>query len=166
MAEGQPPAGDKLGILEGRLGNPSLEDRVTGMLEGLGDRGHRRRRQPGHRLRPDQGPGRDRGHPDREPGRDRDLRAPAARPRTGALTAIKNAGIAPGNIIVVGFDASQDEVAAIVAGDQDASVAQFPAKMGELGIETAYKAAKGETVEANVDTGTAMVTKDNAADFK
>ena len=47
-----------------------------------------------------------------------------------------------------------------------ASVAQFPAKMGSLGIETAYKAAKGETVEANVDTGTEMVTKENAAQFK
>ena len=61
------PAGAKLGVLKGRLGNPSLEDRVTGMLDSLGDRGHRRRRQPGYRLRPDQGPGRDHGHADREP---------------------------------------------------------------------------------------------------
>jgi len=28
------------------------------------------------------------------------------------------------------------------------------------------KAAKGESVEANVDTGTEMVAKDNAAQFK
>lgn len=38
--------------------------------------------------------------------------------------------------------------------------------MGELGIETVWKAVSGETVEANVDTGTAIVTKDNVADFK
>lgn len=87
-------------------------------------------------------------------------------PATGALQAIKNAGIAPGKIIVVGFDASADEVKAILAGEQAASVAQFPAKMGSLGIETAVKAAKGETVEKNVDTGTKMVTKANADKFK
>ena len=68
--------------------------------------------------------------------------------------------------MVVGFDASPDEIAAIIAGDEAGSVAQFPAKMGSLGIETAYKAATGKTVEANVDTGTEMVTKDNAAQFK
>ena len=67
---------------------------------------------------------------------------------------------------MVGFDASPDEVAAIEAGTEDASVAQFPAKMGELGVDTVYKAVIGETVEANVDTGTAIVTKDNVADFK
>ncbi len=87
-------------------------------------------------------------------------------PIIGALESISNAGRTPESIIVVGFDASPDEVAAIVAGTQDASVAQFPAKMGELGIETAYKAVIGEAVEANVDTGTAIVTKENAADFQ
>jgi simple sugar transport system substrate-binding protein len=38
--------------------------------------------------------------------------------------------------------------------------------MGELGVDTVYKAVLGEAVEANVDTGTAVVTKDNVADFK
>ena len=86
-------------------------------------------------------------------------------PIIGALEAIKAAGKKPGDIVVVGFDASPDEVAAIKAGDQSASVAQFPAKMGSLGIETAVDAARGQTVQANVDTGTEMVTKDNAANF-
>jgi simple sugar transport system substrate-binding protein len=66
----------------------------------------------------------------------------------------------------VGFDASPDEIAAIEAGTEDATVAQFPAKMGELGIETVVKAVRGEAIEPNVDTGTAIVTKDNIADFK
>jgi simple sugar transport system substrate-binding protein len=57
-------------------------------------------------------------------------------------------------------------VAAIEAGTEDASVAQFPAKMGELGVDTVYKAVIGESVEANVDTGTAIVSADNVADFK
>ena len=86
-------------------------------------------------------------------------------PIIGALQAIKAAGKKPGAILVVGFDAAPDELAAIKAGDEAGSVAQFPAKMGSLGIDTAVKAAKGETVPANVDTGTEMVTKDNVAQF-
>ena len=35
-----------------------------------------------------------------------------------------------------------------------------------LGLETAWKAATGQTVEKSVDNGTEMVTKDNAAKFQ
>jgi hypothetical protein len=38
--------------------------------------------------------------------------------------------------------------------------------MGSLGLETAWKAATGQPIEKNVDTGTEMVTKDNAAKFQ
>ena len=38
--------------------------------------------------------------------------------------------------------------------------------MGSLGIETAVAAARGETVDPVVDTGTDMVTKENVADFQ
>jgi ribose transport system substrate-binding protein len=159
------PAGAKLAVLKGRLGNPSLEDRVTGMLDTLGDAATIVGGSPATDC--DQTKGLDAAadlltaNPDLTA-----IYAACGPPATGALTAIKNAGIAPGKITVVGFDASGDEVKAIIAGEQAASVAQFPAKMGSLGIETAYKAAKGESVPANVDTGTEMVTKDNAASFQ
>ena len=68
-------------------------------------------------------------------------------------------------IRLVGFDAGPDEVKSIVAGTELASVAQFPAKMGSMGAQAALDAISGKTVEANIDTGTEMVTKDNAADF-
>ena len=45
-------------------------------------------------------------------------------------------------------------------------MAQFPGKMGSLGIQTLLDAVNGKTVSPNVDTGTEMVTKDNAASFK
>jgi ABC-type sugar transport system substrate-binding protein len=85
-------------------------------------------------------------------------------PITGALQAVKSAG-KQGKLVIVGFDASPDEVTAIKAGDESASVAQFPAKMGSLGAQTALDAAQGKSVQANVDTGTEMVTKDNASQF-
>ena len=67
---------------------------------------------------------------------------------------------------MVGFDACCGELEAIKAGVEDATVAQFPAKMGELGIETVLKAIKGEKVEANVDTGAGLVTAANVKDFE
>ncbi len=159
------PAGSKLAVLKGRLGNPSLEDRVTGMLDTLGDAATVVGGSPATDC--DQTKGLDAAtdiltaNPDLTA-----IYSACGPPALGALTAVKNAGIAAGKIVVVGFDASGGEVDAIIAGEEAGSVAQFPAKMGSLGIETAYKAAKGESVEANVDTGTEMVTKDNAAQFK
>jgi simple sugar transport system substrate-binding protein len=159
------PAGAKLAVLKGRLGAPSLEDRVTGMLDTLGSGATIVGGSPATDC--DQTKGLDAAtdlltaNPDLTA-----IYAACGPPATGALKAISNAGIAPGKIIVVGFDASGDEIKAILAGEQAGSVAQFPAKMGSLGIETAYKAARGETVEKNVDTGTEMVTKANAAKFQ
>lgn len=158
-------AGDTLGVLAGVAGVPALDDRVSGMIEGLG----------GLDINVvatlptdcDQVKGTDAAetiltaNPDVTA-----IYAACGPPITGALESIQNAGRAPDSIVVVGFDASPDEVAAIEAGTQDATVAQFPAKMGELGIETAYKAVTGAAFEAFVDTGTAIVTKDNVADFK
>ena len=86
-------------------------------------------------------------------------------PILGAIQSIKNAGIKPGEIIVVGFDALPDEVAQIKAGNETGSVAQFPSKIGSLGIATLYKAVLGKKVPKKVDTGTAFVTKANAGKF-
>jgi ABC-type sugar transport system substrate-binding protein len=84
-------------------------------------------------------------------------------PITGAVQALKAKGLK--NVVVVGFDADAPQIADILAGNELASVIQFPAKMGSIGIDTAVKAAEGQTVAANVDTGTGLVTKANATTF-
>lgn len=78
-------------------------------------------------------------------------------PIIGAVQALKNAGKKPGDVILVGFDALPDELTQIKAGWETASVAQFPAKIGQLGVDTLYQAVKGKKVPKNVDTGTALV---------
>jgi ABC-type sugar transport system substrate-binding protein len=78
----------------------------------------------------------------------------------GAMEAIKSAG--KKGIIVVGFDANPDAVASIKAGEMSASVAQSPYNMGALGVENALKAVRGEKIEPVIDTGTELITKDNA----
>ncbi|MEU7873409.1 sugar ABC transporter substrate-binding protein [Dactylosporangium sp. NPDC049140] len=155
------PPGATIAILQGRLGNPSLDDRVKGLKDGLG------------------GAAKVVADPATDCDETKGLNAAqdiltanpdvtaiygaCGPPITGALQAVKAAGKKP---VVVGFDASPGELKAIEAGDQAASVAQFPAKMGSLGIETAVAAAKGQPVQPTVDTGTEMVTKDNVAKFK
>lgn len=72
----------------------------------------------------------------------------------GALEAIGDK-----DIKVVGFDATDDALAAVEAGTMSATVAQQPFLMGEKAVETAIALAKGETVEANIPVEVKLVTK-------
>lgn len=156
------PEGAKLAVLQGVLGNPSLDDRVNGMLDTLGDWAEVVATTP---TDCDQTKGLDAGQDILTANPELDaIYAACGPPIIGTLEAIKSAGRE--GIITVGFDASPDEVAAIAAGTESASVAQFPAKMGSLGVQAAFDAASGKTVEKLIDTGTEMVTKDNFADFQ
>ena len=157
---GQLESGDTVAVLEGVAGAPSLEDRVTGFLEGLGDGFEIVASLP---TDCDQTKGLDAAqdiltaNPDVTA-----IYGACGPPILGAIEAIASAGK---TIKVVGFDAGPDEIAAIVAGDELASVAQFPARMGELGAQAALDAVNGVEVEPNIDTGTEMVTAENAAEF-
>jgi ABC-type sugar transport system substrate-binding protein len=83
----------------------------------------------------------------------------------GAVEALKAAGKLQ-DVMVVGFDANPDAAASILAGEMTASVAQAPKNMGAFGVQSLVKLKKGETIEPVIDTGTVLVTKDNAAQFK
>jgi ABC-type sugar transport system substrate-binding protein len=54
----------------------------------------------------------------------------------------------------------------MAAGAEDASVAQFPAKMSEFGVDALVKAIRGEQVPVLIDSGAALVTKANMDKFK
>jgi len=83
----------------------------------------------------------------------------------GATGALKSAGILD-KVMVVGFDANPDAAASILAGEMTASVAQNPANMGAIGVDSILKLAKGETLPPVIDTGTVLVTTENAEKFK
>ena len=83
----------------------------------------------------------------------------------GATEALKSAGLLD-KVMVVGFDANPDAAASILAGEMKASVAQNPANMGAIGVDSILKLAKGETLPPVIDTGTVLVTKENAEKFK
>jgi ribose transport system substrate-binding protein len=63
----------------------------------------------------------------------------------------------------VGFDAAPDLVQALQADELQGLVVQNPFKMGEIGVTTVVSAIQGKTVPKTIDTGVALVTKDNMA---
>lgn len=74
----------------------------------------------------------------------------------GALRAIKASGK---NILVVGFDGTDDAVKAVNGGQLAATIAQQPDKIGELGVEAADKVLKGEKVDAQIPVPLKVISK-------
>jgi ribose transport system substrate-binding protein len=85
----------------------------------------------------------------------------------GAGKAIVQAGKAK-QIELVGFDGSPEAVDLIAKGDGsiDADIAQNPYAMGERSVEALARALDGKPVDAVIDTGTDVVTPENAAKFQ
>jgi len=79
----------------------------------------------------------------------------------GALEAI-SAAHRTGSIKVVGFDALDDAKKAIADGTMAGSVAQFPAEMGRVAIESAVKVIRGEKIPDDIKVKLELVTRDNA----
>jgi ABC-type sugar transport system substrate-binding protein len=156
--------GATVAVLEGVPGVPALDDRVKGMEQGLGSSGVKVVGKAPTDCDQDKGVSAAAdlltAHPDVDA-----IYGACGPPTLGAIQSIQRAGRKPDGILLVGFDALPDEVKQIQAGKEDATVAQFPAKMGELGLDTLLRAVKGEKVAPTVDTGTAIVSKDNASDF-
>ena len=76
----------------------------------------------------------------------------------GAMEAITGAGK---NIVVVGFDATDDALASIKAGQMAATVAQQPELIGSTAVENAVKLIGGESIPANIPVEVTLITKDN-----
>jgi len=77
----------------------------------------------------------------------------------GALEAISGAGK---DVLVVGFDATDDAIAAIKAGRMAATVAQQPDLLGATAVENAVALMDGQSIEKNIPVEVTLVTKDNA----
>ena len=144
---------------------PALDDRVTGMLEGLkgldvkivGKGATNCTEELGISVAEDLLTK----NPDLKA-----IYAACGPPAAGAARAIKNAGTANDKIVLVGFDFCCGEEEALKSGVEDASVAQFPTKMAELGVDALVKSIRGEKVESLIDSGAALVTPENMAKFK
>lgn len=81
----------------------------------------------------------------------------------GAAQALETAGKA-GDIKLIAFDASQEEVDALKRGSIQALIVQDPFQMGYLGVQKAIDAIEGRPVEDRIDTGVVVVTTENLDD--
>jgi ribose transport system substrate-binding protein len=76
-----------------------------------------------------------------------------------ALGALRALQAAKKEVLVVGFDGTDDAVRAVKAGKLGATIAQQPEKIGELGVITADKVLKGEKVDTKIPVPLKVVTK-------
>ncbi|MUK44148.1 ribose ABC transporter substrate-binding protein RbsB [Aliivibrio fischeri] len=74
----------------------------------------------------------------------------------GALRAVQASGK---DVLIVGFDGTEDGIAAVNRGLLGATIAQQPDLIGALGVETAAKVLKGEKVEKFIPVDLKVITK-------
>ncbi|URL02698.1 ribose ABC transporter substrate-binding protein RbsB [Avibacterium sp. 20-126] len=67
-----------------------------------------------------------------------------------ALGAIRATQAANKPLVIVGFDGTDDGIKAVKSGKLAATIAQQPDLIGALGVQTADKVIKGETVETQI----------------
>ncbi len=83
----------------------------------------------------------------------------------GAIQALKAANVDMKTMIVGGVDATQDALAAMQAGDLDATVFQDAAGQGKGALEAAIALAGGKAVEQKVYIPFQLVTPENIGNF-
>jgi simple sugar transport system substrate-binding protein len=155
-------SGDSIGLMEGVRGVPALDARIQGVkdaLEGTGVKvviG-------GAETKCDSAQGATVAEDllTREP----NLTAIYSACDDPAIAAARVAKDKGKKVLVMGYDGLPDAAKAIVAGDMNATIAQFPGRMASLGVEAAVKAVQGKKVTAFIDTGTEVVKKANASKF-
>jgi D-allose transport system substrate-binding protein len=81
----------------------------------------------------------------------------------GIAKAIENAGLT-GSIVVVSVDGNEDALQSVADGGLTATVAQYPYAIGTLGLQACEVLAAGDEVPENIESPTALVTADVAAD--
>ena len=77
----------------------------------------------------------------------------------GALEAVSGAGK---DILVVGFDATDDAIEAIKAGRMGATIAQQPRLIGATAVENAVKLINGESIPSSIPVEVTLITIENA----
>lgn len=82
----------------------------------------------------------------------------------GAGQAVEAAGKRD-HILICGFDGQPDAAQKIIEGTMDATIAQKPATMGKMIVQSVKDYFDGKEVERTVDTGCDVVNQDNAQEY-
>jgi simple sugar transport system substrate-binding protein len=155
--------GDTIGLMEGVRGVPALDARIKGVQDALADTGVTVIL-GGAETKCDSAQGATVAQDllTREP----NLTAIYSACDDPALAAADVAAQKGKQLLVMGYDGLPEAAEAILAGSLRATIAQFPGRMADLGVRAAVDAVHGEPVESFIDTGTELVTTDNAEEFR
>lgn len=82
----------------------------------------------------------------------------------GAAAALESKGLLD-KVDLYGIDASPDAKQLIYEGKMDASVAQFPSRIGEEAASAIYDLLDGKKVEAYISVPVELVTKENVENY-
>ncbi|PKG24796.1 sugar ABC transporter substrate-binding protein [Niallia nealsonii] len=77
----------------------------------------------------------------------------------GALRAAESKGL---SIPIIGTDGTVEAIQSVIDGKLAGTIAQNPYEMGYQGVENAVKTIKGEKIDARIDSGIDVITKENA----
>ena len=77
-----------------------------------------------------------------------------------ALGAVEAISGAKKDVLVVGFDATDDAIEAIRQGRMGATIAQQPDLIGSTAVETAIRLTKGESIPKEIPVEVTLITKD------
>lgn len=91
--------------------------------------------------------------------------APADVMALGAVSAIKTAGLDVKKFQVIGVDGTRDGANSIKAGELTATVAQYPYKMGKVGVQSVMAKLNGKKVDKRIDTGANLIDSSNVAKY-
>jgi len=84
----------------------------------------------------------------------------------GIVNAVKELGLPPGKVTVVGFDSGQTQIDAIKSGAMAGAITQDPIGIGRSTVESAVRVIEGMPVEKVIDTGSYWYDKSNIDDPK
>ncbi|MBQ8195701.1 MAG: substrate-binding domain-containing protein [Oscillospiraceae bacterium] len=91
-----------------------------------------------------------------------DIKAVFAANDEMALGAMEAIAASRKDILVVGFDATDDAISSIKDGRMGATIAQQPDLIGATAVETAIKLMNGEEVPKSIPVEVTLVTRENA----
>lgn len=77
----------------------------------------------------------------------------------GAYAALEQSKISKDKIVIVGFDAVKEAIDAVNAGKLDATIAQQPILMGEIGLQLALDMLAGKQVQTSNSTELKVIKK-------
>lgn len=84
----------------------------------------------------------------------------------GAAQAFTELGMAPGKVVLIGFDSGKVQTDAIRSGLESGAITQNPYGIGYKAVEAAVKVLNGVTVPTKIDTGFYWYDKSNIDDPK